>query len=84
MTPLELAEVHQHDKTGSLPIVSRALIVSAARVARLEEALRQIAAIENEMVGGDWDEIEQARRLARFALGYAAIDAALRETGGSE
>ena len=44
-----------------------------ARVARLEEALREIAAIENEMVGGDWDEIEQARVIAI---------ATLREGGG--
>jgi hypothetical protein len=40
MTPTQLAEVHQHDKTGSLPIVSRALLECEARVARMEEALR--------------------------------------------
>jgi hypothetical protein len=40
MTPLDLATVHQHDKTGSLPIVSRALLECEARAKRLEEALR--------------------------------------------
>jgi hypothetical protein len=32
-------------------------------------ALRAIAAIEDKMSGGDWDEIEQARAIAREALG---------------
>jgi len=33
-----------------------------------EAALRQIAAIEDKMYGGDWDEIEEARRIAGDAL----------------
>lgn len=33
-----------------------------------EAALRQISAIEDKMYGGDWDEIEEARRIASAAL----------------
>jgi hypothetical protein len=73
MTPHELATVHQHDKTGSLPIVSRALIESEARVARLEEALRKISTYP--ITRTDELGAESMRHLAR---------AALRETGGSE
>ena len=39
------------------------------RIGYLEECMRQIANIENKMVGGDWDEIEEARRIAIRALG---------------
>lgn len=35
---------------------------------QLAEALRKIAAIENEQYGGDWDEIEAARLIAITAL----------------
>ncbi len=38
------------------------------RIAKLEKALRDIAAIENEMIGGDWEEIEKARQIANTAL----------------
>lgn len=31
-------------------------------------ALHRIAAIEDELIGGDWDEIEQARIIAREAI----------------
>lgn len=34
----------------------------------LLEALQKISAIDNLMHGGDWDEIEQARDIARAAL----------------
>lgn len=34
----------------------------------LVEALRKIAAIEDEMTGGDWEEIEAARLIARDAV----------------
>jgi hypothetical protein len=40
-----------------------------AEYEKVVAALRAIAAIENQMVGGDWDEIEQARAIAREALG---------------
>lgn len=36
--------------------------------AKLHVALQKIAAIENKMVGGDWDEIEEARDIANKAL----------------
>lgn len=36
---------------------------------RLREALTEIVAIENKVTGGDWDEIAQARLIARAALG---------------
>ena len=34
----------------------------------LVEALEQIRAIEDELYGGDWDEIEKARNIAAVAL----------------
>lgn len=37
-------------------------------VKRYREALEKIAAIPNAATGGDWDEIEQARDIARKAL----------------
>lgn len=39
------------------------------------EALERIAAIENQMFGPDWEEIDQAREIARVALeqGPAAL-----------
>lgn len=39
-----------------------------ARAERLAGALREIEAIEDEMEGGDWDEIEAARKIATAAL----------------
>lgn len=39
------------------------------RVEELEEALQQIAFIQDSMTGGDWDEIELARSIARKVLG---------------
>ena len=36
--------------------------------ARLREALLEISAIVNQQWGGDWDEIENARAIARAAL----------------
>lgn len=39
---------------------------------RVVAALRAIAAIENKMVGGDWEEIEEARAIAVQTLGETA------------
>lgn len=39
-----------------------------AEVRRLREALEKIVAIENKADGGDWDEIAEARLIAREAL----------------
>ena len=47
---------------------SVALNNAKARIRELEKALREIVAIENEMTGGDWDEIERARQIASTAL----------------
>lgn len=40
-----------------------------AEYEKVASALRKIAAIENKIIGGDWDEIEEARAIAREALG---------------
>ncbi|MGA0610048.1 hypothetical protein [Caldimonas sp. KR1-144] len=41
----------------------------ALRLAEARQALRKIAAIEDKMFGGDWDEISEAREIACNALG---------------
>lgn len=45
-----------------------ALAAQAAEIERMREALSRITAIENEDFGGDWDEINRAREIARQAL----------------
>ena len=44
------------------------LIEKAQRVEELEEGLSRIAAIEDNLEGGDWDEIEEARNIAKELL----------------
>jgi hypothetical protein len=44
------------------------LVDAATEIERLRGALRQILAIEDSYTGGDWDEIEEARLIARDAL----------------
>lgn len=44
------------------------LVEAADEIKRLREALVLITNIDNEMWGGDWDEIERARDIARAAL----------------
>ncbi len=39
-----------------------------SEIKRLRGALEEIFAIEDQQYGGDWDEIEQARQIARAAL----------------
>jgi hypothetical protein len=77
-----------HDKVG--PLFDRlsmhfyaskcmSLIAPQAECAPREallEALQKIAAIENKMVGGDWDEIEEARTIALDAIEQAAKEKA--------
>lgn len=53
---------------GGMSQLVEAVRAQAARLATYEAALREIAAIENQDNGGDWDEIEQARIIARKAL----------------
>lgn len=38
------------------------------RAPAMKDALKRIAAIEDKMFGGDWDEIEEARNIACDAL----------------
>jgi hypothetical protein len=47
---------------------------------KLLEALRQVAAIENQYTGADWEEIEQARTIASAAIISASI---AKAEGGS-
>lgn len=41
---------------------------AADSIEALKEALREIAAISNRMYGQDWQEIEDARAIARVAM----------------
>ena len=53
--------------------------LDARLVAWQRAALERISSIENRTTGGDWDEIEEARQIAR-----AAIDAAMASTQGAK
>lgn len=44
------------------------LLAAQQENARLREALRSIVDMPNRLTGGDWDEIEDARCIARAAL----------------
>lgn len=57
--------------TSSMPCDS-GIYVLHSEYEKVVAALRTISAIENQMVGGDWDEIEEARAIARQALGETA------------
>lgn len=48
--------------------LEREKVDARAEVERLRAALEQIAAIENKDYGIDWDEIEEAREIAKAAL----------------
>lgn len=50
---------------------ARAILAAAGPDAALVKALEQIASIEDKMVGGDWEEIDEARTIARAALSGA-------------
>lgn len=43
-----------------------------AEIERLQAALRRIVAIEDKMYGPDWEEIEEAREIARGALKFCS------------
>lgn len=45
-----------------------ALAAARAEVTRLQDALERITKIENKYSGTDWDEIDEARQIARAAL----------------
>ena len=57
-----------HAFPGRLEVWQAAEAPLLARIAEMKSALRKIAAIENKMVGGDWDEIEEARQIANVAI----------------
>ena len=44
------------------------LAAAQAELVKLKNALTEISLIENEMFGGDWDEIEKARNIAKQAI----------------
>jgi hypothetical protein len=62
------ASGYKHGHKDTRHAAAELAAAQSSRIARLEEALRQIVAIEDEMYGGDWDEIEKARSIARAAL----------------
>ena len=49
----------------------RRLAAAEAQRDALLEALKKIAAIENRMFGSDWEEIDEAREIARAAIAAA-------------
>ncbi|KVU10698.1 hypothetical protein WK62_05400 [Burkholderia ubonensis] len=51
-----------------MEIMPRYILSICDRLEAAEKALSQIAEIEDKMFGGDWDEIEEARRIANAAL----------------
>lgn len=55
------------EKTALLALIRSAIGPQPAQ-GELRTALERIAAIEDRMIGGDWDEIEEARTIAREAL----------------
>ena len=62
-----LSAEHEEDQRVIAVWRGRTQRAEAQRDALLE-ALRKIAAIENKMVGSDWEEIEEARDTARAAI----------------
>jgi hypothetical protein len=56
----------QEDEANALLIASAPVMYDQIR--KLREALERIAAIEDQMNGPDWEEIGQARDIARSAL----------------
>lgn len=64
--PREMCECSQHIQ--SLRAENAELKARAELADKYEKALGAISAIENKEVGGDWDEIEEARRIAKEAL----------------
>ena len=58
-----------YEKRSLSAIDPAAILALIAEVRALRKSLQQIGAIENKTVGGDWDEIEEARQIAQCALG---------------
>lgn len=49
-------------------VLQEAVVALEAQNQALLEALKKITVIENEMYGPDWEEIENARQIARAAI----------------
>jgi hypothetical protein len=85
---IELARIYECEQTSRIGEVSRALIASEARVARLEEALRDAILALDHVILEDVQPLDYAgrQRLVKIqnAAGVVLSEAALRETGGSE
>jgi hypothetical protein len=62
---MTISPLSTHANTGR----ANARLIAAAPA--LLEALKRIAAITNKSGGGDWDEIEEAREIARAAINLA-------------
>lgn len=60
----------KQDAWGNTQLTEALLKAEAQRDALLE-ALKKIAAIENRMFGSDWEEIDEAREIARAAIAAA-------------
>ena len=65
---IDLNEINR-DPWPTFPVNKDDLRSLLAENARLREALLDISAIVNQQWGGDWDETENARAIARAALG---------------
>ena len=65
----KIASAHACDEAERRMILQDAHLIAAAPT--MYEALRKIAAIEDKMVVSDWEEIEEARGIARAAIAKA-------------
>ena len=65
MTDIELCKWLRENSSG----IYRPSAEAALRIEELLSALQSICDIENKMHGADWDEIEEAREIARKVIG---------------
>jgi hypothetical protein len=64
MGNLKLCEWLRNNSSG----IYRPAAEAATKIEIMEMALFKIAAIDDNLEGGDWDEIEEARQIANRAL----------------
>lgn len=62
---IDAAESEDMDRPANHKSLYR---LAVKRLELYEKALHEIAAIEDELEGGDWDEIEEARKIANSVL----------------
>lgn len=66
------AKIHcVHPSAATTLDIARTILAAAGPDAALVKALEDITAIEDKMVGSDWEEIDEARTIARSALSGA-------------